>query len=55
MDYASLFRKDLHVITFSQAVSLGLLVDYKVIVLAVEESHVSRSLQNLLKDDDNSL
>lgn len=55
MDDPTLFGNDLHVITFSQAVSLGLLVDYKVIVLAVEESHISRSLQNLLKDDDNSL
>ncbi|WP_077927372.1 type ISP restriction/modification enzyme [Wohlfahrtiimonas populi] len=55
MDDKSLFGEDLHVITFSQAVSLGLLVDYKVVVLAVEESQISRSLQNLLKDDDNSL
>jgi len=30
-------------------------VDYKVIVLAVEESHVSRRIQNLLKDPDNQL
>lgn len=55
MDDPKLYGHDLHVITFSQAVSLGLLVDYKVIVLAVEESHISRSLQNILKDDDNTL
>jgi predicted helicase len=30
-------------------------VDYKVIVLAVEEAHVNRRLQSLLKDADNSL
>jgi predicted helicase len=36
-------------------VKRGLLVDYKVIVLAVEEAHVSRRLQGLLKDENNSL
>jgi predicted helicase len=30
-------------------------VDYKVIVLAVEESHISRRLQALLADESNSL
>ncbi len=49
------FGKELFVITFSQAVKQGLLCDYKVIVLAVEEVHVSRRLQNLLKDEDNQL
>lgn len=55
MDDASLFGKELYVITFSEAVQRGLLVDYKVIVLAVEEAHVSRRLQGLLADDDNQL
>ncbi len=32
-----------------------LLCDYKVIVLAVEEAHVNRRIQNLLKDPDNQL
>jgi predicted helicase len=49
------FGKELYVITFSEAVKRKLLVDYKVIVLAVEESHVSRRIQNLLKDPDNQL
>jgi predicted helicase len=49
------FGKELYVITFSEAVKRNLLVDYKVIVLAVEESHVSRRIQNLLKDPDNQL
>ncbi|MDO8893358.1 type ISP restriction/modification enzyme, partial [Nitrosomonas sp.] len=49
------FGKELYVITFSEAVRRSLLVDYKVIVLAVEESHVSRRIQNLLKDPDNQL
>lgn len=55
MNNEAWFGKELFVITFSQAVKQGLLCDYKVIVLAVEEAHVSRRLQNLLKDEDNQL
>jgi predicted helicase len=55
MDDEALYGKQLHVITFSEAVKRGLLVDYKVLVLAVEESHISRSLQALLKDENNQL
>lgn len=55
MDDEALYGPIFHVITFSQAVSRGLLVDYKVIVLAVEEKHVSRRLQDLLADEDNQL
>jgi len=55
MDDEALYGKELFVITFSEAVRCGLLVDYKVIVLAVEETHVNRRIQNLLKDPDNQL
>ena len=55
MDDEALYGKLLHLITFSEAVKLGLLVDYKVVVLAVEEAHVSRRLQTLLADDSNQL
>lgn len=55
MDDEALYGPELHVITFSEAVRRGLLVDYKVIVLSVEESHVSRRIQALLKDQDNQL
>lgn len=55
MDDEALYGKELYVITFSEAVRRGLLCDYKVIVLAVEEAHVSRRIQNLLKDPDNQL
>jgi len=55
MDDVALYGPELHVITFSEAVKRGLLVDYKVIVLAVDEAHVSRRLQNLLKDESNQL
>lgn len=55
MDDESLYGKDLHVITFSEAVERGLLVDYKVIVLTVDEAHISKKLQSLLSNDDNQL
>jgi predicted helicase len=55
MDDKALYGDELFVITFSEAVKRGLLVDYKVIVLAVEEAHVSRRLQDLLKDENNEL
>jgi len=49
------FGKQLHVITFSEAVQLKLLTDYKVIVLTIDEAHVSARIQDLLKDDSNQL
>lgn len=55
MDDEALYGPELHVITFSEAVRRGLLVDYKVIVLSVEESHVNRRIQSLLKDENNQL
>lgn len=55
MDDEALYGSELHVITFSEAVRRGLLVDYKVIVLSVEESHVNRRIQSLLKDENNQL
>jgi predicted helicase len=55
MDDESLYGKEFYVITFSEAVKRGLLVDYKVLVLAVDEMHVSARLQNLLKDENNQI
>jgi predicted helicase len=55
MDDEALYGKELYVITFSEAVKRGLLCDYKVIVLAVEESHINRRLQTLLADENNTL
>ena len=55
MDDEALYGKELFVISFSEAVKRQLLVDYKVIVLAVEETHVNRRLQDLLRDDNNQL
>ena len=50
-----MYGSELFVINFSEAVRLGLLCDYKVVVLAIEENHVSRRIQELLKSDNNEL
>ncbi len=55
MDDPLLYGPELYVINFSEAVRLGLLCDYKVVVLSIEESHVSRRIQDLLKSNDNEL
>ncbi|MBH1553992.1 DEAD/DEAH box helicase [Stenotrophomonas maltophilia] len=55
MDNEDWYGRTLFTINFSEAVKRGLLVDYKVIVLAVEETHINRKLQTLLKDENNSL
>ena len=55
MDNAAMYGHELYTINFSEAVKRELLVDYKVIVLAVDENHITARLQNLLKDEDNQL
>lgn len=55
MDDESLYGKTLHTVTFSEAVQFNLLTDYKVVVLAVDEAHVSKRLQDLLADENNQL
>ena len=55
MDDETHYGKEFFVLTFSQAVSDGLLVDYKVIVLAIEESHIQRQIPNVLTDGNNEL
>ena len=54
MDDETHYGKEFFVLTFSQAVSQKLLVDYKVIVLAIDQAHVERRLQELLRDDTGS-
>lgn len=49
------YGETLHEITFSEAVSAGLLTDYKVIVLAVDEEVVGSSVQNRLSDENSEL
>lgn len=55
MDDSTLYGDVLHTITFSEAVGEKLLVDYKVIVLTIEEKLISNRLQDLLSDDDNQI
>lgn len=55
MDDESIYGPEFHKLGFGQAVELGLLSDYKVIVLTVSEEYVSRSLQKLLADKNNEL
>jgi predicted helicase len=46
MDDENLFGPTFHKLGFGEAVSKGLLADYKVLVLAVDEGHVSSTMQN---------
>lgn len=55
MNQEEWYGKELFVITFSEAVKADLLVDYKVLVLAMDEKHISSRLQKLLADDDNQI
>jgi predicted helicase len=55
MDDPDLFGKELYCISFSAAVKAGLLCDYKVLVLAIDEAHVNRAAMELLKDKDQSI
>ena len=52
MDDPEKFGEDLYVISFSKAVKEKLLVDYKVLVLAVEESHIHQHLEKLFEGNE---
>lgn len=52
MDNESQFGQEFHRLNFGNAVSRGLLSDYKVLVLTVSETQVSKSLQRILTDGD---
>ena len=55
MDDPALFGETLFTRNFSWAVQNGLLTDYKVIVLAVDEEAVSAGVQRLLSDENSEL
>jgi predicted helicase len=55
MDDVSLYGEEFHRLGFSQAVSEGLLSDYKVMVLAVDEKYVSKIFQSQITDDNNEI
>ena len=48
MDDPALFGEELHRLGFGEAVKHGLLTDYKVLVLAVDESYVAKTFQKQL-------
>jgi predicted helicase len=55
MDDASLYGEEFHRLGFAEAVGGGLLSDYKVMVLAVDEKYVSKTFQRQLADVHNEL
>ncbi|MBS9385593.1 MAG: DEAD/DEAH box helicase [Dolichospermum sp. BR01] len=55
MDDVNIYGKEFHRLSFGEAVSTGLLTDYKVMVLAVDEKSVSATFQQQLADANNEL
>lgn len=55
MDDEALFGPEFHRLGFGEAVEGGLLSDYKVLVLAVDEAAITRQFQGLLTDEDGQL
>jgi len=55
MDDEAIYGPEFHRLDFSEAVRRDLLTDYKVMVLAVDEKHVSTAFQRQLADKNNEL
>ncbi|MFM7789766.1 MAG: hypothetical protein ACKO90_17055, partial [Microcystis panniformis] len=55
MDDEGYYGPEFHRLGFYEAVSSGLLTDYKVMVLAVDEKYVSATFQRQLADNNNQL
>jgi predicted helicase len=55
MDDEALFGPELHRLGFGKAVGDGLLTDYKVLILTVDEKHIARSLQSQIADDNSEI
>ena len=55
MDDPELYGETFHEVSFSYAVENDLLTDYKVIVLAMDEEKISKSVQKRLTDPDSEL
>lgn len=55
MDDVEIYGREFHRLGFGEAVANGLLTDYKVMVLAVDEAYVSSTFQRQLADADNEL
>lgn len=55
MDDEDLFGPEFHRLGFGKAVSMGLLTDYKVLVLAVDEGSIAETFQTRMASADNEL
>lgn len=55
MDDEEIYGPEFHRLGFGQAVSLGLLTDYKVLVLAVDEASIAETFQERMANADNEL
>lgn len=55
MDDETIYGPEFHRLGFGEAVKQGLLTDYKVLILAVDEEYVKRELQDLLTDENHEL
>jgi predicted helicase len=55
MDDEQVYGKELHRLGFGEAVGANLLTDYKVLVLAIDETYVSKVFQNQLADRNHEL
>ena len=55
MGKPDLFGEEFHRLGFGEAVERGILTDYKVLVLAVDETYVAKRFQRQFADEDNSL
>lgn len=55
MDDERLYGRELHRLGFGEAVSKGLLSDYKVMVLAVDEKYISKTFQKQIADENNEI
>jgi predicted helicase len=55
MDDEEIYGQEFHRLDFSEAVRKGLLADYKVLVLAVDEKSVSKAFQRQIADENNEI
>ena len=55
MDDEEIYGPEFHRLGFREAVDRGLLTDYRVLVLAVDEGSVASTFQQLISDEDNDL
>lgn len=55
MDDESIYGPEFHNLTFSESVKQGLLTDYKVLVLAIDEEYVKKELQGFLTDGNHEI